>query len=139
MMMWPRGRDDDERSYGTTWRWRDDSHHDRNTTRRDDRGRDTMRGLTAAITTTRSDCDYNTTLRDDSDRELASKGLFKRAQKSSLSRHSALSCAASTPTRSVSRGASLARVRSRTGSIAVIAAVPRACTCICPIQGLLQR
>jgi hypothetical protein len=51
-VMWPRGRDDDGRSYGTTRR--DDSHHDCNITRRDDRHRDTARGMTAATTTTRS-------------------------------------------------------------------------------------
>jgi hypothetical protein len=49
MVMWLRGCDDDDHSYGTTC---DDSHHDRNTMQHNDCDRDTTHGMIAVTMTT---------------------------------------------------------------------------------------
>ncbi len=59
MVMWPRGHDNDDCSYGTMWC--DDNHHDHNTTQCDNRDCNATRGVTAATMTTHSVTTVTTT------------------------------------------------------------------------------
>src|SRR6266851_3726509 len=59
MVMWPRGHDNDDHSYGTTRH--DDNHYNHSTTRRDNRDHDATCGMTAVTTTTHSTTTMTTT------------------------------------------------------------------------------